>query len=345
MSRGAGVQTPASRARIHKEESMHHSSKVHSPIIQASQLSITDYAGVDVSKLTLDCFINNQYIRLPNDPKGFARLRALLPDNAHVVFEATASYHRKLMLDLHEHSIPLSVINPRRIREFARARGRLAKTDAIDARMLSLFGCAMAPEPAPAPEPARCALAALNASRDQLVAIRTQLVNHIGHLDLPAALKPCKASLLAIERQIKNLDSAIAAFIKADKVLAGQYSLLTSHRGVGPVCASTLLASLPELGWISRQKIASLAGLAPFNRDSGSCRGLRRIQGGRSRVRRALYMAVLSAICSKADDPIKLFYQRLRLAGKPAKLALIAAARKLLVFLNSSLKNHLPNPA
>jgi transposase len=324
---------------------MHHSSKVHSPVVQVSQVSNASYAGVDVSKLALDCFINNQHIRLSNDPKGFASLRALLPANAHVVFEATASYHRKLLLDLHGHSIPLSVVNPRRIREFARARGRLAKTDAIDARMLSLFGVAMEPEPTPAPEPARSALAALNASREQLVAIRTQLVNHIGHLDLPAALKPCKASLLAIERQIKNLESAIAAFIKADKVLSTQYSLLTAHRGVGPVCASTLLASLPQLGLISRQKIASLAGLAPFNRDSGACRGLRRIQGGRSRVRRALYMAVLSSIRSEADGPIKLFYQRLRFSGKPAKLAIIAAARKLLVFLNSSLKNLHLNPA
>ena len=324
---------------------MHHSSKVHSPIVQVSHVSNTDYAGVDVSKLALDCFINNQYTRLPNDAGGFARLRALLPANAHVVFEATASYHRKLMLDLHGHSIPLSVVNPRRIREFARARGRLAKTDAIDARMLSLFGSAMTPEPAQAPEPARSALAALNASREQLVAIRTQLINHIGHLDLPAALKPCKASLRAIERQIKNLEAAIAASIKADKVLATQYSILTAHRGVGPVCASTLLAYLPELGLISRQKIASLAGLAPFNRDSGACRGVRRIQGGRSRVRRALYMAVLSSTQPRADGPIKLFYQRLRLAGKPAKPALIAAARKLLVFLNSSLKNLPPIPA
>ena len=308
---------------------MHHSSKV--------------YVGIDVSKLNLDCFIADRCIRLPNGPKGFERLHSLLPPNAHVVLEPTASYHRKLLHDLHRHAVVLSEVNPRQVRDFARATGRLAKTDAIDARMLSLFGSIMQPQPSAAPQPERCALAALNSSRDQLVAMRTQLLNHIGHLDLPLALKSCNAALRAIERQIEKLEHAIADHIKAEPALAAPYSILTSHHGVGAVCASTLLAALPQLGLTSRQKIASLAGLAPFNRDSGSSRGQRHIQGGRARVRRVLYLAALSAI---RRGHLKAFYLRLRSAGKPPKVALIATARKLLIILNSSLKpSSLPTPA
>ena len=168
--------------------------------------------------------------------------------------------------------------------------------------------------------------------------MRTQLRNHIGHIDLPGALKSCNAALRAIERQIEKLEHAIANHIKAEPALAAPYSILRSHHGVGAVCASTLLAALPQLGLISRQKIASLAGLAPFNRDSGSSRGQRHIQGGRARVRRALYMAALSAI---RRGSLKAFYLRLRSAGKPPKVALCATARKLLILLNSSLK---PSP-
>lgn len=301
---------------------MHQTSKVH--------------VGIDVSKTHLDCFINHQCLRVPNAPKGFERLRSLLPPDAHVILEATASYHRALVDELHQHGVVLSIVNPRKMRDFARACGRLAKTDAIDARMLALFGSAMAPEPSTPPEPARAALAALNSSREQLVAMRTQLLNHIGHLDSPDALKACKSVLRSVQLQIDKLERAIDQHIQRAPALSAAYSTLRSHCGIGPVCASTLLAALPQLGHISRQKIASLAGLAPFNRDSGSCRGQRRIQGGRARVRRVLYLAALSAI---RNGPLKPFYLRLRSAGKPSKVALIACARKLLILLNSSLKN------
>jgi transposase len=308
---------------------MHQTSKVH--------------VGVDVSKAHLDCFFNHQSLRLPNAPKGFERLRSLLPPNAHVILEATASYHRALVEELHQYGVMLSIVNPRKVRDFARASGRLAKTDAIDARTLSLFGSAMNPDPSAPPEPARVALAALNSSRDQLVTMRTQLLNHIGHLQFPDALKACKSALRAIELQIDKLELSIDQHIQRSPSLNAAYSTLRSHCGVGPVCASTLLAALPQLGLISRQKIASLAGLAPFNRDSGSCRGQRHIQGGRARVRRVLYLAALSAI---RKGPLKLFYLRLRSASKPPKVALIATARKLLILLNSSLKvSSLKGPA
>ncbi len=318
-----GVQ----RARIYKEESMHHSSKV--------------YIGVDVSKLTLDCSIADRCLQLPNNSKGFAKLCSMLPDNAHVVFEATASYHRALELHLHSHAVVLSKVHPRSVRDFARARKCMAKTDRIDARILGLFAQAVPPEPSPAPDPARSALAECNALREHYVAIRTQMTNHKGHLSSSTCLRSMNALLRSLERQIEAIEMAAAAQIKTDPLLAAQYSALRSHHGVGPVCASTLLACLPELGHASRGQIASLAGLAPFNRDSGACRGQRHILGGRSRVRRALYMAALSA--ARSNPPLNAFYLRLRTAGKPPKVALIATARKLLIALNSSLKSLSPS--
>lgn len=307
---------------------MHYSSKVH--------------VGVDVSKLTLDCFIAQRSVQLPNSPKGFARLCSMLPANAHVVLEATASYHRALCLHLHGKAVALSIVNPRRVREFAKARGCLAKTDLLDSRILTFFGDAFQPEPSAAPSPARSALAELNASREQLVAVRTQLLNHCAHLSVASCQRALKASLASIDRQIGRLEQAISEQIQDDSLLAAQHGSLISHHGVGPVCASTLLAYMPELGHVSRRQIASLAGLAPFNRDSGSSHGLRHIHGGRPRVRRALYMASLSAI--RSNSPLKTFYLRLRAKGKPPKVALIAAARKLIILLNSSLKSSSPIP-
>ena len=231
---------------------------------------------------------------------------------------------------------------PRQVRDFARAKGRLAKTDAIDARVLADYGAAMAPKPASKADPARTALCELSTLREQLVAIRTQLINHNEHLTSSVTRRAVKASLASIERQIQTLELAAATLIKEDALLQSQCVALTAHRGVGNLTAVTLLAHLPELGSASRAQIASLAGLAPFNRDSGSWRGQRHIHGGRHRVRKALYMASLSAI---RKGPLKVFYQRLRSNGKPPKLALIATARKLLILLNSSLKSLHFSPA
>jgi len=297
--------------------------------------------GIDVSKPIIDCSILSQSHSLPNSPAGFRRLCALLPPNAHVVLEATGGYERKLVTHLQASSIPVSVVNPRQVRDFARAKGRLAKTDAIDARVLADYGKAMQPKPTAQADPTRQALNELVALRDQLVAIRTQLLNHNEHLKLSVARSALKASLSTLQRKIKALEAAIQKQIHSDPVISSHYSALTAHHGIGQLTAATLLAQLPELGAASRGQIAALAGLAPFNRDSGSLRGQRHIHGGRSRVRRALYMA---SLCAIRKGPLKPFYLRLRSNGKPPKVALVATARKLLILLNTSLKSSLTIP-
>jgi len=296
--------------------------------------------GIDVSKPTLDCFFANQFHCLPNSTAGLRKLCSLLPASSHVILEATGGYERKLVRHLQEHCIPLSIVNPLRVRNFAKAKGRLAKTDRIDARVLADYGLAMNPRPTPAAHPTRQSLAQLAALREQFIAIHTQLLNHSEHLELPIAKGVLKATLATLQRKIKALEAASQKLIHADPLILCQYSTLTAHHGIGEFTATTLLAQLPELGSASRGQIAALAGLAPFNRDSGSMRGHRHIHGGRSNVRRALYMASLSAI---RCGPLKSFYKRLRSNGKPPKVALIASARKLLILLNSSLKSSSPH--
>jgi transposase len=302
----------------------------------------TTYVGIDVSKLHLDCSIAHQSHRLPNSPAGFRRLDSLLSPGCHVVLEATGGYQRKLVNHLQEHDTIVSVVNPRQVRDFARAQGRLAKTDVIDARLLCDYGRAIEPQPTPKADPARVALSELTASRDHLLAVRTELINHAEHLQLALTKSAFKASLALIERKIKALEAAIQKQIHADPLLRKKHSTLIAHDGIGDITAATLLAQLPELGNASRGQIAALAGLAPFNHDSGAWRGQRHIHGGRPRVRRALYMASLSAI---RKGPLKAFYRRLRANGKAPKVALVAAARKLLIILNSSLKSLSSSPA
>jgi len=296
--------------------------------------------GIDVSKPIIDCFIQNKTHSLPNSTAGFRRLCRLLPAGARVVLEATGGYERALAAYLHDAGITLSVVNPRRVRDFARAQGRLAKTDAIDARLLADYGGAMDPKPSAKPDPTRRSLSELCSLREQLLAIRTQLINHGEHLQEKITKRTMKASLATIECQIKALEVAIANKIKSDPLIHSQFTTLTSHYGIGKITAAILLAQLPELGSASRGQIAALAGLAPFNHDSGSLRGQRHIRGGRHKVRRALYLASVTVI---RNGPLKAFYLRLRSKGKPPKVALIATARKLLILLNSSLKPSVPH--
>jgi transposase len=317
-----------SASRSHyKKESMLNSSPVQ--------------VGIDVSKPLIDCFIINKTFSLPNSPAGFRRLCRLLPPHSHVVLEATGGYERALVAHLQAAGIAVCVVNPRQVRDFARAQGRLAKTDSLDARVLADFGAAMAPKPTAKPDPSRRALSELCSLREQLVAIRTQLINHREHLQDSVTKRAVRASLAPIERQIKALEVAIANKIQNDPFIQSQFLTLSAHYGIGKLTAATLLAHLPELGSASRGQIAALAGLAPFNHDSGSLRGQRHIRGGRHKVRKALYLASLTVI---RNGSLKAFYLRLRSNGKPPKVALIATARKLLILLNSSLKS-LPLPS
>jgi transposase len=294
------------------------------------------YIGVDVSKAHLDVACDLAPHRQPNHPTAIAAWIKKLPPQAHLIVEATGGYERPLVRACHRAGRPISVLNPARVRSFARARGTLAKTDALDAAVLREFGRALQPKASPESAPALRQLAELVSARDHLVVLRTQLINGLEHAELPLVRQCFSSQLHALERRIAKLEKALDASIHASAELTRRHDLLRAQPGIGLLTAATLLALLPELGQANRNQIAALAGLAPFNRDSGQKSGPRFTGHGRPRLRRALYMATLSAIRSPGD--VADFYRRLRLAGKPAKVALIAAARKLLCLLNSSLK-------
>jgi len=296
--------------------------------------------GIDVSKHTLDIFDDavGKPDRIANAPqpitKQVARWRC---GNVFVVFEATGVYDRELAEALHRAGIRFARINPARARDFARACGRLAKTDAIDAHMLAGFARMMAPSCEPAPDPARNALSLLAKRRDQLVHMRAQEKNRRSETRDPAMIESIARLIDFLDGEVKAIEARIKTLIKAEPTISDDARLIRSAPGIGPVACMQLIAQMPELGRVGPKQVAALAGLAPLNVDSGQYRGKRAIGGGRKRVRDALYMAALNAV--RRDNSIKAFYQRLRTAGKPAKLALVAVARKLLTTLNAMLRD------
>lgn len=305
--------------------------------------------GIDVSKRMLDIFDDaiGTAERIANAPQVIteqvARWRC---GNVFVVFEATGVYDRELAKALHQAGIRFARINPARARDFARAHGRLAKTDAIDARMLAGFARTMVPAADQPPKPERNTLAQLAKRRDQLVQMRAKEKNRRSEA-YNCAMKESIARIIAcLDQEVETIEAAIKALIKSEPEISEQARLLRSAPGVGPVACMQLIAQMPELGQVGPKQVAALAGLAPLNVDSGTYRGKRAIGGGRKRVRDALYMAALNAV--RREGPFRSFYQKLRTAGKPAKLALIAVARKLLTTLNAMLrdsKTYLqPNP-
>lgn len=297
------------------------------------------YIGVDVAKLSLAIHFPDQVWSTANTAKGLAVLITRLKQlgATQVICEATGGYERSLVLALHDAGLPVSMINPRQVRDFARACGRLAKTDAIDASLLSRYGAAIRPAPDPAPATGSTELAELVRARQEVVALITDEINRREHTHLPSLLKLSRARHKQLEKQLATLDALIAAHIASDPLLSAKTQRLQQVSGVGRVSAFTLLALLPELGSLRDAQASALAGVAPLNRDSGQFRGQRHIHGGRAAVRRVLYMAALTAT---AHNPIlKDFYQRLRQNGKHAKVALTAVMRKLVILLNRMLKN------
>lgn len=297
------------------------------------------FIGVDVAKPTLAVQFPDHLWSCPNHAKGHAALIGKLPapGSVHIICEATGGYERALVLALHQAGIAVSVINPRQVRDFARACGRLAKTDAIDASVLRDYGVKLRPAADPAPTAGSAEFAELVHARQDIVTLITDEINRREHAQQPALVKLSVARQKQLERQLVSLDTLIDAHLAADPVLTTKAQRLQQVAGVGRVSAVTVLALLPELGTLRDAQAASLAGVAPLNRDSGAFRGQRHIHGGRSAVRRVLYMAALTAI---VHNPIlRPFYQRLRDAGKPAKLALTAVMRKLIIVMNRLLKN------
>jgi transposase len=260
-----------------------------------------------------------------------------------VVCEATGPYHKAFVAALHQAGVVVSVVNPRLPRDFARSRGQLAKTDKIDALVLADYGQRMQPAPTPRPEAHLTLLDDLVTRRAQLVEDRAREKNRLQQTTCAEALASLKLHLRHLDGQIKKLLERIAEVVESTPVLRAKVARLVEVQGVGTLTASALLAAMPELGTLSKNQVAALAGLAPFNRDSGAFRGTRSIRGGRSAVRLALYMAALSG--SRCNPILKAVYQRLRAAGKAHKVALVAVMRKLLIHLNSLLKSLSSPPA
>lgn len=299
------------------------------------------YAGVDIGKETLDVALpGGGPGRHANDAAGIAALVKTLqawPTPVQVICEPSGGYEQPLLEALWAAGIAVSLVHAARVRAFARAQGRLAKTDPIDAMVLRAFGELLRPPPLAAPAPPRERLAALVQRREQLVNLLTMEEQRLAQVR-DTVVRTMGARLLKeLAQQVAQLDALIAAQIDEDDTLKGQSARLQEVKGIGPVTASTLLAELPELGTLSRNQTGALAGVAPYNCDSGAHRGRRMIRGGRVKVRRVLYMAAV--VAARFNPILRTFYQRLVAAGKPKKVALTAVMRKLVVLLNHLLKN------
>jgi len=302
-------------------------------------MSAATFVGIDVAKAYLDLAVRpaGTHERLANDAAGItqivARLRALHP--VLVVLEATGG----LEVPLAAAGLAVAVVNPRQVRDFARAIGQLAKTDALDAHLLARFAEVVRPEPRPLPDADAQNLSAVLARRQQVIAM---LVAEQQRLPTtPAALRPRVGTHIAWLRQERDeLDRELRRQIRASPAWREDDDLLQSVPGIGPVLATTLIAELPELGRLNRKQIAALVGVAPLNCESGTLRGRRIIWGGRARIRAALWMGTLVAV--QRNPAIRAFYDRLVAAGKPKKVALTACMHKLLLILNTLLRQRVP---
>lgn len=290
--------------------------------------------GIDVSKAALDVFDPvGGLSRVANRSEAVEDFVSRLDRDVFVVFEATGRYDARLRRALEAAGIRFARVNPEHARAFARATGRRAKTDAVDARMLADLGRRLAPRPAEAADPVRDDLQLADRRRDQLVSMRAAERVRLVDCDDDTLRADLEAHIAFLSEVIATVEARIAAMVKADAGLARLALRLRTVPGIGPVVAARLLAALPELGRRSPKTIASLAGLAPHADDSGGRHGKRAISGGRRRVREALYMAAVAA--SRGETRLGAFYRTLRKAGKPPKLALLALARKLVVILNA----------
>lgn len=301
--------------------------------------------GIDVSKRELVIAVDPSGERWTSatTPAAIAavvtRVRAVAPQI--IVVEATGGYERALVAALAVAELPVAVVNPRQVRAFAQAIGRTAKTDEVDAGLLAAFGRRLEPAPRPVADPATQLLAALVARRRQLLEMIGMERSRLEHAPATGPLtRELRRHIRWLERRVIQVDDEIGTSIAAHPTWRVQEERLRSVPGVGPTTARTLLGELPELGHLDRRAIAALVGVAPFNCDSGQHRGQRHIWGGRASVRATIYMAALSA--ARYNPVLRAFYRRLRDAGKPAKVALVATMRKLLTILNAMMKHHRP---
>jgi transposase len=299
------------------------------------------FVGIDVSKYRLDVYIRptNSALSFANNAEGISALAAHLASFsvALVVLEASGGFEMEVVAALAGAGLPVAVVNPRQIRDFARAAGQLAKTDQLDARVIALFAERMRPEARPVPNTKAKALAELVARRRQVVAMITAEGNRKRQAREPKVVERIAAHIAWLQQELTAIERDLSTAVKDSPAWAANEKLLCSVPGIGSTIARTLLAELPELGALDRRRLAALVGVAPINRDSGTRRGHRSVGGGRAAVRVALYMAAL--VAARVNPVIRGLYVRLRAAGRPAKVALTACMRKLLTILNAIVRD------
>ena len=300
------------------------------------------FVGVDIAKDSLDvCFLAaDKRFTTTNDQAGFRQLLQELPTvgSCLIVAEATGGYQREMVAELIAAGHQVAVVNPRQVRDFARGLGILAKTDRLDAEVIARFGQQAKPRPTEKMPEKQDELQQLVVRRRQLIDLRTAENNRLPLARSKSVIKSIRSMVEQLQKKIRQIEKEITDLVESDDQLQCHATLMKSVPGVGAVTAAALLAELPELGRLNRQEIAALAGLAPFNRDSGKFHGRRSIWGGRRAVRKALYMAALTA--RRCNPVIRALSQRLEAAGKPFKVVLTACMRKLLVILNTIVKNN-----
>lgn len=307
---------------------------------------LPNVVGIDVAKRQLEAhqLPGGQHFILPYDSQGLRQLRKTLPSarDTLVVVEATGGYHQRLVAELLDAGYAVAVVNPRQVRDYARSLGQLAKTDRIDAQVIAAFGAHVRPRTVEKTPAKQAELQALVIRRRQLVELRTAELNRMETVSAKAIRKSIQQLIDQLDKQIRRLEKEILELLTTsddeDDGFQDKAALLASVPGLGSITVATLLAELPELGLVNREEIAALAGLAPFNRDSGRFRGHRSIWGGRKSVRSVLYMATLTA--RRCNPVIQAYAKRLEQQGKHFKVAMVACMRKLLVILNTMVKNN-----
>jgi len=298
------------------------------------------YVGIDVAKADLEIALypTGEHWSANNDHDGIiqvvSRLKELQPSV--VVLEATGGFELPLAAALTEAGLAVAIVNPRQVRDFAKATGRLAKTDEIDAHVIAHFAGAVHPTPRPLPDEKAQELSDILGRRRQIVQMLTSEKNRLSVAGKPIRQR-VEAHISWLQRELSDIDNDLTKIIRQNSLWREKDDILQSTPGIGPVVSFTLLADLPELGSLNRKQIAALVGVAPLNRDSGTLRGKRTVWGGRERVRTALYMAAV--VAARFNPVIKAFYDRLCASGKPKKVALTACMHKLLVILNSMIKH------
>ncbi len=301
------------------------------------------FIGVDVSKRSLDVSLGKEgeYFTVGNDEEGIASVVARLKEvePTLIVLESTGGLERMVLVALYTEQLPVALVNPGRVREFAKSTGRLAKTDRLDARMLAHFAEAVRPPVVILPSEEEQYLSALMTRRRQVLEMLTSEKNHL--LSTSLSVRPyVERNLASLQQQLEELNQRIDEFIDHNDAFRKKEDILRSAPGVGPITAAILLSDLPEIGYIDRKKIAALVGVAPFNDDSGRRSGKRRVKGGRESVRHVLYMATLAA--TRSNPVIHRLYHHLLSLGKTHKVALVACMRKFLTILNAMLRDLRP---